>query len=136
MRGIRKDATRHLCIPAIALVAALPVAALAAGEAYLEELRVTIYRDQLAVGSLRFADAAALETWLKTKHARVRALDNCESGPTPQLLAAVERFYPSRADALEVRTLRTGDRSCADGASVARDDMYLETDAAGRSIIP
>ena len=135
MQVIRKGASRHLCAAAFALAAALPAAALAASEASLEELRVTVYRDQLAVGSLRFADAAALETWLMAKHARVRGLDNCESGATPQLLAAVARFYPSRTDVLEVRALSTGDASCAEGGSASRE-MHLETDAAGRSIMP
>ena len=122
-------------IAVAALAAALCGAALAAES--LDEFRVTVYRDQLAVGDMRFADAATLDGWLKAKHARVRALDNCETAATAQLLAAVERFYPQRAGTLEVRTLAAGEGNCGIAANpFLTDAMYLEVDAQGRSIIP
>ena len=88
------------------------------------------------MGSIRFADVANLESWLKVRRARVKALDSCETVPTPVLLAAVERFYPSQAEALELRTLGASDGDCASAARWIPYSMYLETDASGRSIIP
>jgi hypothetical protein len=135
MQTNRRASTFPLGI-AIALFAGLPAAPFAA-EAPPAEVRVTVMHDQLAVESMRFADAASVERWLESRRARVRAIDSCEGAATPQLLAAVERFYPARAGVLEVRALGATDADCAVTSSgEVPDAMYLQTDESGRSVIP
>jgi hypothetical protein len=91
----------------VAIVAAVfSGSSFAAGESAPEEFRVTVYRDQRAVDEMRFADAAALEGWIKTRRAQVRAPGAGQGDSS----ALTKPFLPEAA--------------------------YLETDAQGRSIMP
>jgi hypothetical protein len=92
---------------AVAIVAAaLSGPSFAATESAPEEFRVTVYRDHVAVSEMRFADSAALESWIRSRQTQVPA-----AGDRPRDSGALAKpFLP--------------------------DAAYLETDAAGRSILP
>jgi hypothetical protein len=92
---------------AVAIVAAvLSGSSLAATEGVAEEFRVTVYRDRVAVAEMRFADATALEGWLRTRQADTR-----ERGAAERDVRPLANAFPP-------------------------DAAYLETDGEGRSVIP
>jgi len=106
-------------------------------------LRLTMLSTQYVVGAARFDDLAGVDAWLRTRDARVVAIDRCEAAATPQLLAAVQRFYPQQGSALEIRALPPGAAACKDAGiaslafvAILRHEDYTATDERGRSIMP
>jgi hypothetical protein len=98
-----------------------------------------------AVESTRFEDLSGVDVWLRTPNVHVVAIDRCVSTKAPQLLAAVERFYPLAAGVLEIRALPPEATQCAPDAApkteggwagFMREEDYTVTDEMGRSIIP
>jgi hypothetical protein len=98
-----------------------------------------------AVESAQFSDLAGVDAWLRTRNVRVVAIDRCASTTAPQLLAAVERFYPATAGVLEIRTLPAEATQCARDVAPTtrsgwvgfmREEDYKVTDESGRSMIP
>ena len=109
------------------------------------EVHLTMVGGHYAVESTQFNDLAGVDAWLRTRNVRVVAIDRCVSTTAPQLLAAVERFYPATAGVLEIRTLPAEATQCAHDAAPTtksgwvgfmREEDYKVTDESGRSIIP
>lgn len=134
------------CIGALAL-ALIGANAMGAAElvATASEVHLTMVGGHYAVQSTRFDDLAGVDAWLRTRNVRVVAIDRCVSTTASQLLAAVERFYPSMAGVLEIRTLPAEATQCAYDAAPTtkggwvgfmREEDYKVTDESGRSIIP
>ena len=134
------------CISSIALAL---IAANAAGAAEpvsaTSEVHLTLVSGSYAVESSQFNDLAGVDAWLRTRNFRVVAIDRCVSTTAPQLLAAVERFYPSAAGVLEIRTLPADATQCAHDAAPTpksgwvgfmREEDYKVTDESGRSMVP
>jgi len=98
-----------------------------------------------ALANAQFNDLAGVDAWLGTRNVRVVAIDRCASTNAPQLLAAVERFYPITAGVLEIRTLPPEATQCAHDAARStksgwvgfmREEDYKARDESGRSMIP
>ena len=109
------------------------------------EVHLTMVGGHYAVANAQFNDLAGVDAWLGTRNVRVVAIDRCASTNAPQLLAAVERFYPLTAGVLEIRTLPAEATQCAHDATAAtmsgwagfmREEDYKVTDESGRSMIP
>ena len=134
------------CIAAIAIpliAASTTRAAELASNA--SEVHLTMVGGHYAVANAQFNDLAGVDAWLGTRNVRVVAIDRCASTNAPQLLAAVERFYPLTAGVLEVRTLPAEATQCAYDAApstksgwvgLMREEDYKATDESGRSMIP
>jgi hypothetical protein len=115
-----------------------PLVAFAAEPA--DMARVTVFPDHYAVGENRFADLAALETWIKGTGARTLRLENCSDSSPGRVMAAVERFHEAYGDGVEIRSLGAGcaARFASTGASAQAVERspYLAVDAQGRSLLP
>lgn len=112
-----------------------------------EVLNVKVFADRYVVAKRSFASAAELHAWAVPIRLRALWLDDCTTGATRLLLAAVEQFHRSYTDGVVVRATHESDPGCAIDAPMANfgemasrrasdDAGYLETDATGRSILP
>jgi hypothetical protein len=104
-----------------------------------DTVRVTVFPDHYAAEENRFADLAALETWIKRTGARTLRLENCSDASPGRVMAAVERFHKAY-DGVEIRSLGEGcaGRITSTGASAQAVERspYLAVDAQKRSVLP
>jgi hypothetical protein len=121
----------------IAVALFVPLVAFAAEPP--DTVRVTVFADHYAAGDSRFADLAALETWIKNTGARTLRLVNCSDASPGRVMAAVERFHKAYVG-VEIRRLGEG---CAGGFTSTgaspqpvQDSPYLAVDAQRRSVMP
>jgi hypothetical protein len=91
------------------LLAALPASAFAKDRAVATVQQIKVYPDHYTAGGRRFADLAALESWVKSTGSRSLELHSCMWTATDRLVAAIERF-PNVY--LDVRWITPGTLGC------------------------